>query len=191
MQYGASCRFSNSKDTYSVLQASTSFPLIYPFSCNSSNSWLKSYRGAWLSPLYSIAGQKQLIPWPVTDVGATVIICNWQILQGGKGHHSGTQILGIGSQLCQDLLSQAFRWARKFSSFLTTNFELIWLTCFFHCSTSGNESLYLFLQKAVDETRQLSEGVIPVIRGSWDWTKVLLTKTATYITNIEPRSLSP
>ena len=68
----SSCRCSCAKDWYSARHASTSLPLVQPFSSSPSKSLLKSCKGATLSPPTTIAGQKQLKPCPMTERAATV-----------------------------------------------------------------------------------------------------------------------
>ena len=68
----SSCRCSCTKDWYSALHASTSLPLVQPVSQSPSKSFLNSWKGATSCPPTIIAGQKQLIPCPMTDLEATV-----------------------------------------------------------------------------------------------------------------------
>ena len=68
----SSCRCSCTKDWYSARHASTSLPLVQPFSSSPSKSLLKSSNGATSSPPTTIAGQKQINPCPMTERAATV-----------------------------------------------------------------------------------------------------------------------
>ena len=68
----SSCRCSCTKDWYSSRHASTSLPLVQPFSSSPSMSLFKKWKVATLSPTTTIAGQKQLKPCPMTDLEATV-----------------------------------------------------------------------------------------------------------------------
>ena len=65
-------RCSCTKDVYSALHASTSFPLVYPFSKIPSKSLLNSWRGAKSSPPTTNAAHTQLIPCPMKTLESTV-----------------------------------------------------------------------------------------------------------------------
>ena len=96
----SSCRCSCAKDWYSARQASTSLPLVQPFSSSPSKSLLKSWKGATSSPPTTIAEQKQLNPckWRIAKQRLTGH--NSQFFQGNDGHHDKIMSVNIGYWLC-------------------------------------------------------------------------------------------
>ena len=68
----SSCHRSCTKEWYSALHASTSLPLVHPFSRSPSKILLDSWKGGTSSPPTTVDGHKQLIPCRMSDLKATV-----------------------------------------------------------------------------------------------------------------------
>ena len=68
----SSCHCYCTKDWNLALHASTSLPLVHPFSDGPSKGFLNNWKGASLSPPTTIAGQKQIKPYPMGKLDATV-----------------------------------------------------------------------------------------------------------------------
>ena len=68
----SSCLCSCTNDCYSDLQASISVPIIQLFSSSPSSNKSKSCIGSCSSPPTRIGGQKQVNPWPIAHLAATV-----------------------------------------------------------------------------------------------------------------------
>ena len=92
----SSCRCSCTKDLYSALHASTSLPLLQPFSKSPSNSLLNSWKGATSSPKTTIAGQKQLNLVVLLISKQLSTEHNSQILRGSDRHHGENLSVGTG-----------------------------------------------------------------------------------------------
>ena len=75
------CCCSCTKDFYSALHASSLLSLVHLFSKNPSKSLLNSWKEATSSPPIKIAGQKLLIPCPMSDPEAPVDSKQFKVLR--------------------------------------------------------------------------------------------------------------
>ena len=129
------------KDWYSARHASTSLPLVQPFSSNPSKSLLKSFNGATSSPPTTIAGQKQLNPCPMTERAATVE--RTQFKKSSRNRRASRR-----NSLCRYWLPTLPNAAitrvpsRNFLSSIGAKREQLGTTYASHCSTRGKDDAF-------------------------------------------------
>ena len=162
VDHRSNCRCSCTKDWYSARHASTSPPLVQPFSSSPSKSLLKSCRETTSSPPTTIAGQKQLKACPMTERAATVERTQFTKLLENDAHHDGFLLQIMATDFAQR------------SHHTGTNMKVFIIDCWESRMIRDNVLFPLFnkrqcggfldfLQQAIYESRQFSESVVTLI----------------------------
>ena len=187
----SSCRCSCTKDWYSALHASTSLPLVQPFSRSPSKSLLNSWRGTTSSPTTTNAGQKQLIPCPVTDLEATVDRTQFPNSSRKRRASRRNSIRRYELPTFSNAAITRVPERKSFSS-IAGNREWFGTTYSSHYSTGGkNEAFLIFCSKQSANRANSSKAWYPWTAAVEEWTKYLATETDTSIIDMTTETPSP